>query len=145
MKQAQPQHILRRILALQTAITMKVGTMSSGGEGKMDRTGRALLSANYVPNGRTVVNAAGSLGRGFLTAGDRLRDLIVPESLAAIMGGWSGRGGEISRKDRDGRSEEKLKEELDAMLAASCPLCDDVVLGVDKPFVTDEKQGDWAV
>ena len=106
---------------------------------------RGLLSSNFVPNGRMMVNAAGSFGRGFLTAGDRLRDLIVPESLATVVGSWTGVGGQLPR-DKGARNIEKLRDELDQLLASSCPLCDSVIIAMDRPFV-DAAEGDtgWEI
>jgi len=116
---------------------------------------RGLLSANFG-NGivaRTVVAPAVASRNVIVAAGAGLRDLIIPESLASAITGnislnlnmnlglnpWGGGGGD----GRDIRMSparmreraEKLREELDQLLAAGCPLCESVVAGLDKPFV----------
>jgi hypothetical protein len=41
---------------------------------------------------------------------------------------------------------EKLRAELDDVLASSCPLCESVVAGLDKPFVKPgELDTSWAL
>ena len=92
-----------------------------------------------------------------VAAGAGLRDLIIPESLATaitsninlninIVPGW-GAGGEekaIKSTQRARERAEKLKNELDELLAAECPLCQSVVVGLDKPFVlTGEVDHSW--
>ena len=114
---------------------------------------RNLLSANFgIPtsaqNGARAVN---SLGRNILSAGDRLRDLIVPDALANVVtapAGWiPGIGGGKRAGEKDaGKRTEKLRRELEDLLAGSCPLCESVVAGVDKPFVKDgEEDTSWTL
>ena len=93
----------------------------------------------------------------FGVTGDRLRDLIVPDALANAIGGGVGRlsginmlwgaGGAVRdldfRVDEVGKAE-KIRDELDELLAASCPLCEGVVVGLDKPFVAlGEVDSSW--
>lgn len=110
---------------------------------------RTLLSANFAnANGRTVPGVPGSgLTRNIVAAGDRLRDLIVPESLASVVGGVWGTGGKKNvggGEGRDMEKAEKMREELDELLAASCPLCESVVAGLDKPFIAEgEVDNSW--
>ena len=83
-------------------------------------------------------------------AADRLRDLIVPESLASAIAlpsmPWGARD---KKSDQAGRGEEnkveKLREELDDLLASSCPLCESVVAGLDKPFIADGEVDSWHI
>ena len=114
---------------------------------------RTLLSANFgvpVPpqNGTRPGN---SLGKNLLSAGDRLRDLIVPDALASVVTapvGWiPGLGGSGRRSSEDKEKKtEKLRRELEDMLAGSCPLCESVVAGLDKPFVKEgEVDTSWAL
>jgi vacuolar protein sorting-associated protein 18 len=110
---------------------------------------------------RTVA-APAVVGRNvFAAAGAGLRDLIIPESLAnAITGNislnlnmnlglnpWGGAGaGEGPRMSptRMREKAEKLREELDLLLASGCPLCESVVAGLDKPFVVPgESDRSW--
>jgi hypothetical protein len=105
-------------------------------------TQRTLLSSNFgnpLPNG---IRAANELGRNVLSVGDRLRDRIVPDTLASLVAahvGWiPGIGGKRAGSEQDlGQKTEKLRIELDNLLAGSCPLCETVITGLDKPFVKD--------
>ena len=88
------------------------------------------------------------LTRNIVAAGDRLRDLIVPESLASVVGGVWGTGGNKQIiggvEGRDVEKVERMREELDELLASSCPLCDSVVAGLDKPFIAEgEADNSW--
>lgn len=119
-----------------------IGSNASQGRQVVQRT---LLSANFATLANPLQNgtrAANSLGRGILSAGDRLRDLIVPDALAAVVSApvaWiPGMGGRKQGTEKDaGQKTEKLRAELDDMLAGSCPLCESVVAGLDKPFIKE--------
>jgi vacuolar protein sorting-associated protein 18 len=95
-------------------------------------------------------------------AGDRLRDLIVPDALANAIGAgvggmgimWEGIGlpttfsgdnGTNPDKLPGARDPEKIKAELDDLLAASCPLCEGIVAGLDKPFINGELDKSWQI
>lgn len=115
-------------------------------------TQRTLLSANFGNPLQNSARAANLLGRNIISAGDKLRDLIVPDALAAVVSAptnWiPGMGG--SRRlgiQRDGgKKAEKLRAELDELLASNCPLCESVVVGLDKPFVNEgEVDTTWAL
>ncbi|KIJ68589.1 hypothetical protein HYDPIDRAFT_165357 [Hydnomerulius pinastri MD-312] len=159
-KEYLPAHALRRILALQTEL------VKGNQAGPVDRSGaatpngsrqparqRTLLSANFASPLQNGTKAAGSLGRNLLSAGDRLRDLIVPDALASVVSapGWipgMGLGGsKKAGSDKDAEKQaEKLRTELDDILASSCPLCESVVAGLDKPFVNPgELDTTWAL
>lgn len=73
-----------------------------------------------------------------------LRELIVPDTLAALVTtpGWIpaiGLGGG-RRIGTDPELAEKLRAELENVLASNCPLCEGVVAGLDKPFVESGKE-----
>ena len=107
----------------------------------------------------------GLTGRNqLLAAGDKLRDLIIPDALAqAVSSGFNsipglpGTGGvqlggtakrEKSRKSREREDErtEAARKELDEIVAAVCPLCEGAVLGLDKGFIKEgEDVRDWQV
>ncbi|KAK8861498.1 hypothetical protein IAR55_002319 [Kwoniella newhampshirensis] len=167
-----PAPTLRRILHLQDELVSR----------SSEPTGRALLSSSFSPapsgtgtprhgkdssrNGATSGSAAtdlllGMTGRNkLIAAGDRLREMIIPDALAQAVsvvgagvgvtsGGGSGAGKKGAKKrDRladEGRVDE-LRKELDELVAGQCPLCEGVVIGLDKPFiVSGEDTADWEV
>lgn len=121
--------------------------------GRTAQTQRTLLSSNFIPGPiQSSTRAANALGRNLLSAGDRLRDLVIPDALAAVVSApvaWMPGvgGGKKGSMDEDGGNKgEKLRAELDDLLASSCPLCESVVVGLDKPFVTEgEVDMTWAL
>lgn len=163
-KEYLPAHALRRIIALQNelvkgnqkgpldrgAITnpsLLPGTPSS----RQPTSQRTLLSANFGI-GQTHTRAANSLGRNLLSAGDRLRDLIVPDALASVVtapAGWipgMSTGAKRNGSEKDAEKLERMRKELEDVLAASCPLCESVVVGLDRPFVQPgEVDASWAL
>ena len=93
---------------------------------------------------------ARGVGRNLLSAGDRLRDLIVPDALASLVtapAGWipgiglgagnggAGAGAKRDAGEKDAEKAERVRRELEDVLAAQCPMCESVVAGLDKPFV----------
>ena len=113
---------------------------------------RTLLSqslAAQTQNGQRQTNA---IGRNLLSAGDRLRDLIMPDALVTVItspAGWiPGMGG--AQKNALVESEtrkrlEKLRSELEDALASACPLCESVIVGLDKSFTKGEPDTTWEV
>ena len=162
-----PAPSLRRILHLQNELVTKP-----------DPANRALLSSTFTPSGSgtaTPRNARqqqpstgstatdlllGVTGRNkLLAAGDKLRELIIPDALAQAIsvvgagvgvgsGGISGSASNGSRR-KDGGLEgaraEELRKELDTIVAAVCPLCEGAVVSLDKGFVADGEGADWEV
>ncbi|KZW02563.1 hypothetical protein EXIGLDRAFT_665057 [Exidia glandulosa HHB12029] len=134
------------------------GTPGTPGQQQQKRE-RTLLSAAFalpaaaiaIPNGRTAlgaVTAANSLGRNVLSAaGTGLRELIVPESLANAISVWGSRpAGAAGTGEKALVKTERVREELEALLAAACPLCESVVAGLDKPFVLPEEvDASWQI
>lgn len=166
VKEYSAPHALRRIIALQGELTKEAPSvtknLTSGADKLAGSTGRAparqlapqrtLLSANFGNTLKGSAQAANLLGRSVMTAGDRLRDMIIPDALVAIVSNptWipgMGGGGKKGRVDRDlGQEGEKLRMELEDVLASSCPLCEGVVAGLDKAFVKEgEVDGSWAL
>jgi len=159
-KEYLPAHALRRIIALQTELLK--GDMKSNldhamvsapnGHSRQGTRQRTLLSANFGSPIQNGAKAANLLGRNLISAGDRLRDLIVPDTLASVVSapGWIpgiGAGKKVGMdKDFDEKKTEKLRGELDDVLASSCPLCESVIAGLDKPFVKPgELDTTWAL
>lgn len=81
------------------------------------------------------------LTRNLVAAGTQLRELIIPESLASVVGGW-GASKQDAVEGLDADKIEKMREELDELLASSCPLCDSVIAGLDKPFIAEGEVDD---
>ncbi|KAH7345284.1 Pep3/Vps18/deep orange family-domain-containing protein [Rhizoctonia solani] len=125
---------------------------------------RTLLSSTFTTgsvNGSLTralnpLTAAATMGSVMVTASDKLRDLIVPDALATAVGVWGGRGKAIGgamgishghlNEGEAGSRIEALRAELDNVLAGSCPLCDSVVSGIDKPFVKEgEIDTSWTI
>lgn len=118
---------------------------------------RTLLSTNFGNPLQNGAKAANLIGRGVISAGDRLRDLIVPDALAALvtaptnwipgMGGREGGGKAANHHDKLGAGKaEKIRAELDDLLTSNCPLCESVIVGLDKPFVKDgEADSSWTL
>ncbi|KAJ6519683.1 Pep3/Vps18/deep orange family-domain-containing protein [Mycena sanguinolenta] len=157
-KEYLPQHALRRILALQTELVKGAPAPQVNGSGaqpaaqaRQPAAQRTLLSANFVVN--PLQTGTRAIGRNLLSAGDKLRDLIVPDALAAVVSApaWiPGMGGRRNGLVEDGGKKavkiERLRAELEDVLASSCPLCESVVAGLDKPFVQEgEMDTSWAL
>ncbi|KAJ3721541.1 Pep3/Vps18/deep orange family-domain-containing protein [Lentinula raphanica] len=155
IKEYLPAHTLRRILALQTELMKGAGTSANitgsalapvnpavQPQSRQPHTQRTLLSANFGNPLQNGTRAANLLGRNLLSAGDKIRDLIVPDALAALVTAptWIpgiGAGRRIGNENDGGKTVEKLRAELDDVLASSCPLCESVVVGLDKPFIAE--------
>ncbi|KAF9475624.1 DigA protein [Pholiota conissans] len=166
VKEYLPASTLRRIVTLQTELMKDAPKGRNGGVGKppglaisppgrQPVTQRTLLSANFGPIVSPLQNgakAANLLGRSVISAGDRLRDLIVPDALAAVVAGanWlpgmgGARAGGEERTVGD-KKRETLRAELEDTLSSSCPLCDSVVAGLDRPFVLEgELDTSWTL
>ncbi|KAE9408232.1 hypothetical protein BT96DRAFT_1013688 [Gymnopus androsaceus JB14] len=151
-KEYLPAHSIRRILALQTELMKGTSVPISSAiitgpapvppQSRQPQTQRTLLSANFTNPLQNGTRAANLLGRNLLSAGDKIRDLIVPDALAALVSAptWIpgiGGGRRIGNDTDVGKKVEKLRAELDDVLASSCPLCESVVVGLDKPFVAE--------
>jgi vacuolar protein sorting-associated protein 18 len=130
---------LRKMLALQMQLLKEDSSEETGivPTSAQNLNTKKLLTAAFNQEGFSVVGAAGSIGRGVLNAGDRLREMIIPESLANLAGGWSN----SSARDKTRLSKKEillhsqLQEELDEIIAASCPLCDSLVNNLEKEYI----------
>lgn len=157
-----PAATLRRIYHLQNELVTK----------SSESTGRALLSSSFTPSGSgtatpqhgreasstraTTGSTAtdlllGVTGRNkLLAAGDKLRELIIPDALAQAVTISVGGGGKKPKskreKDRDDTRAEAARVELDELVAGSCPLCEGSVVALDRPFIAEGEDGrDWEV
>lgn len=124
---------------LSAAFALPVAAIPNGGRAALGAVNAANTLANTL--GRNVLNAAGT----------GLRELIVPESLANAISMW-GPGSRAAAAANGAVGEkalvktEKIREELEELLAAACPLCESVVAGLDKPFVLPEEvDASWQI
>ncbi|KAH9486613.1 Vacuolar protein sorting-associated protein 18-like protein [Psilocybe cubensis] len=161
-KEYLPPHALRRIITLQNEL-MKDSPRTRGNvskpslmltqppNGRQPMTQRTLLSANFGPIVSPLQNgakAANMLGRSVMSAGDRLRDLIIPDALATLVSSpnWlPGIGGSNRLASEENtpshKKLESIRVELEELLSSSCPLCEGVVAGLDKPFIAEGELG----
>lgn len=135
-KEYLPSTTLRRIIYLQNEIIR----LSKPLKQLQTPASRALLStkddsSDTISITSRVDPAQESLLLGgpkrLLAAGDKLRELIVPDVLASavsVMGlggtATSKKKGLTAADPRDQNKVEKLRAELDALVAAGCPLCE---------------------
>jgi len=115
-------------------------------------TQRTLLSQSLTGQTQNGHRQTNSIGRNLLSAGDRLRDLIVPDALVTVItspAGWiPGIGGAQKNalvESATGKRLEKLRSELEDILASACPLCESVIAGLDKSFTKGEPDTTWEV
>lgn len=131
----QPQPIPRQ----RTLLSAQFGQQGNGRPNSLYSTALLtnplLLAAPLAP---------AAIGRNVFAAANQLKDLIIPDALANTIAlpfqPWTGGGFGQSKKNgkEEGRKAEKIREELDELLASSCPLCESVVAGLDRLFVEDE-------
>jgi len=170
VKEYLPAYALRRILLLQAELVEASGannTVAPPGQPQPIPRQRALLSAQFgqQTNGRqsSLYSAAllanplmlaaplapAAIGRNVFAAANQLKDLIIPDALASAIAlpfqPWTGGVSAQSKKNEkgEGRKAEKIREELDELLASSCPLCESVVSGLDRLFVGEDEMDSW--
>jgi len=140
MKSLLPPSGLRKTLTLQMQLLPgnSFTEYKNGSENSDAKNAQNLLSAAFNQDGFSVVGAAGSFGRGVLSAGDRLREMIVPESLANLAGGWSSTTNREKEHlpKKELMRQKRLQEELDEIIAGSCPLCDSLASNVEKEYIS---------
>ncbi len=163
-KEYLPATALRRIVALQTELMKDAGknkgiaskpfaVIPTATHVRHPTTQRTLLSANFGPIVNPLQNgamAANLLGRSVISAGDRLRDLIIPDALATLVStpNWLPGigGGTKSSETLDEKKQENMRAELEELLSSNCPLCESIVAGLDKPFIGEgEVDTSWAL
>ncbi|KAJ9093867.1 hypothetical protein QFC21_006240 [Naganishia friedmannii] len=161
-----PSATLRRIIYLQNEIIRLSKPLkqaqSSGPRGLLSTTSNASNSNDTISitsrvDPPTQENLLLGGPKRLLAAGDRLRELIVPDVLASaisVIGSGGAPSDSTSSKKkglaaadpRDQNKVEKLRGELDDLVAAGCPLCEGSVTTIDKPFVTArDDDGSWEI
>lgn len=133
--------LLSRSAEAGGARTLLSSHFSSGTPKRIENASSATDFLMAVPGRKTLA-----------AAGDRLRELIVPDALAqavSVVGAGVGVGGGSRKKKRGPEEEVRLevvRKELDELIAAVCPLCEGSVAAIDRPFVRDDEDvSDWAV
>lgn len=133
----QPQPIPRQ----RTLLSAQFGQQANGRINSLYSTALLtnplLLAAPLAP---------AAIGRNVVAAANQLKDLIIPDALAnAIALPFQPWTGGDSKKNEKGevRKAEKIREELDELLASSCPLCESVVAGLDKLFIGEDEVDSW--
>lgn len=144
-----PTHTLRRVLELQNQIAREAkdndekAAQILGSTGTSDSLG---LEALGLVSGRKLAQAS-------VQGLDQLRKLVIPDALVTVVGGGIlGAVGKENRVeaakqqsrevDRSGRKtkQERMREELDDLLASSCVYCDTAVSSLDRPFLAENEQ-----
>ncbi|KAI9454019.1 Pep3/Vps18/deep orange family-domain-containing protein [Russula earlei] len=160
-KEYMPAHALRRLLSLQDEIVKgKGGSIDQSDLTPIDGntaswqpgSQRTLLSQNLATQTQNGSRQANTIGRNLLSAGDRLRDLIIPDALVTVItspAGWIPGIGSAQKsalvEAGAGKRLEKLRSKLEDILASACPLCESVIVGLDKPFTNGEQDSTWEV
>lgn len=120
-----PRYELRRIVELQDQIASETGIRQQ--------------PYSQVATGRKFAAAA---GEGL----NELRKLILPDALMDFVGGSLIRQPHQSQKltsvttMNESSKVEKLKKELDDIVASSCAICESAVVSLDRPFVLPGEQ-----
>jgi len=160
-KEYLPAHALRRLLTLQNEIVKGKATLVDRSDDILIDNG-AVIRYSGIQKGPNFANFAfappdgqrqtNSIGRNILSAGDRLRDLIMPDALVAVItspAGWiPGIGGgqrNVLAETDTGKRLKKLRSELEDILASACPLCESVIAGLEKPFTKAGSDTTWEV
>lgn len=144
-----PPTTLRHILDLQNRIARE---RQGGSDSKSSSAGgeSSALDSLGLVSGRKLAQAS-------VQGLDQLRKLVIPDALVTVIGGTitgavgrdraaidassaaannAGDGGGAAKKGR----EERLREELDDLLASSCVYCDMAIVSLDRPFLADGEE-----
>lgn len=152
MTQHLSPRVLRRILDLQSQLSRdalnradNVPSKSQFDSNFIEPGTRAKLAAALAGPAVAGVQSLAVAGQGL----DQLRKLVIPDALVSVIGGTilgaSGRDRVQNPKDAPvgsivslkGNRMDRLKAELDDILATSCVLCSLSVDSLDLPFVAE--------
>jgi hypothetical protein len=144
--------VLRRILDLQNQISKEAGLdgfpIAMLPPEKAETTAAATTEANGAWTDTVGVTTGRKLAVGGL---NELRRLIMPDALVSVIGGGilGARGRDREKHPKETPAAltgskktrvEKLRQDLDDLLASSCVLCDLAVSSLDRPFVADGEE-----
>ena len=144
MTQHLPPHTLRRILDLQN----QIARAAKGDDVKTQQiTGTTAESSTLESLGLV---SGKKLAQASVQGLDQLRKLVLPDALVTVIGGGIsgalgvGDTGAAQRRESSTAAqrsrEEKMREELDRLLASSCVYCDTAIGSLDRPFVADGEE-----
>lgn len=144
-----PTHTLRRVLDLQNQIAREAkdndekASQILGSTSTSDSLG---LEALGLVSGRKLAQAS-------VQGLDQLRKLVIPDALVTVIGGGimgavgrdnrveaaKQQSSEVSKSGRKSK-QDRMREELDDLLANRCVYCDTAVTSLDRPFLADNEQ-----
>lgn len=144
-----PTHTLRRVLDLQNQIAREAkdndekASQILGSTSTSDSLG---LEALGLVSGRKLAQAS-------VQGLDQLRKLVIPDALVTVIGGGimgavgrdnrveaaKQQNSEVSKSGRKSK-QDRMREELDDLLANRCVYCDTAVTSLDRPFLADNEQ-----
>jgi hypothetical protein len=141
---------LRKVLDLQNQVAqITSGAMESGTNGSKNRSSLNLhLTPSLAAFGIKPIPRNKLTTAGFQSM-DQLRKLVIPDALVSVIGGGVSEAMKLALPSSGGdnrwRSDafvvdqnaklEKLRTELDQILAASCVFCDRHLASLDQAFV----------
>lgn len=149
MTQHLPTHTLRRVLDLQNQIAREA---KDNDEKAAQILGNNSMSESLGLEALGLVSGK-KLAQASVQGLDQLRKLVIPDALVTIVGG--GIMGAVGRDNRvevakqqsretskTGRKnkQERMREELDDLLASRCVYCDTAISSLDRPFLADNEQ-----
>lgn len=144
-----PTHTLRRVLDLQNQIAREAKDNDEKAAqilGSSSTSDSLDLEALGLVSGRKLAQAS-------VQGLDQLRKLVIPDALVTVVGG--GIMGAVGRDNRveaakqssrevsqTGRKtkQDRMREELDDLLASRCVYCDTAVTSLDRPFLAGNEQ-----
>lgn len=145
-----PTHTLRRVLDLQNQIAREAK--------ENDEKAAQILGTNSTSDSLGLealgLVSGKKLAQASVQGLDQLRKLVIPDALVTIVGGGImgavGRDNrveaakqqsrEITSKTGGKNKQERMREELDDLLASRCVYCDTAVSSLDRPFLADNEQ-----
>jgi hypothetical protein len=144
-----PPHTLRRILDLQN----QIARAAKGDDAKAQQILGSNASAESSSLDALGLVSGRKLAQASVQGLDQLRKLVIPDALVTVIGGGImgavGRdaagtpaqtavGAKREPTNSTTRSkEERMRQELDDLLASSCVYCETAVVSLDRPFLAD--------
>jgi len=157
-----PPHTLRRVIDLQNHIAREAKASSNKAAQILGNgADSSSLEALGLVSGRKLAQAS-------VQGLDQLRKLVLPDALVSVIGGGikgavdgsrmlvTGGSSVIATNVNEAeavqarstssygtakrRTEDKMRQELDDLLASSCVYCDTAVVSLDRPFLAEGEE-----